>query len=225
MLTHYTIFGERNSGTLYLRRILHSYLELQWTQRFGFKHWFIKDHFPRGRPNSTTDNECLEPLETGNDTLFIVIVRNPYDWCGAMAAKPYHIVGYSRASQYDFLSGKYLASQNFLPSDHGPQSPSPWYPEEGTNIYFIEEAENLVELRNLKNEHFYGLRSRVRHFHLVRQENLEEDIRRMVERFDLRTTRTNPLIDFQHPRQYGLEEKARTFIRSNLRNHIDETYY
>jgi len=78
-MKHYTIFGERNSGTNYLATVLNAHITLQFTKKFGFKHWFIKNHFPRGRANGTTDNECLAPLKNSADTLFIFIVRNPYD--------------------------------------------------------------------------------------------------------------------------------------------------
>jgi len=103
-----------------------------------------------------------------------------YDWCGAMKVKPYHIKETDHSSVYNFISKKYISYENSLPSDHGPTSISPWYIDEETNTYFIDEAANLIELRNLKNNHFYALRNKVKNFHIIRQEYLKEDIQEMI---------------------------------------------
>lgn len=225
IINDYTIFGERNSGTNYLAKVLNNYLALKSTKKFGFKHWYLKDHFPRGRPNKTTDNECLVSLKNSDDTLFIFTVRNPYDWCGAMKTKPYHMKETNHSSLYDFISNKYISYEDHLPADHGPLSQSPWQIDEVTNKYFIEEADNLIELRNSKNNHFYALKNKVQHFHIIRQENLEDDIQNLVSKFGLETKTDQLLIDYEPPIKYVVDKKSRQFINHNLNNKVDSLFY
>lgn len=224
-LKYYTIFGERNSGTRYLASYLDAKIQLPFTNKFGFKHWFIKNHFPRGRANKTTDNECVESLDNSDDTLFVFIVRNPYDWCGAMKDKPYHIREFDDRDTYSFISNKYIAYEYSVPLDHGPTSLLPWYVDEQTNNYFIEEADNLIALRNLKNKHFYALKSKVKHFYLIRLEHLKEDVAEMIKRFNLKTKSAQVSVDFRKPNQYYLDKKSRQFIEEKLDNEIDSIFY
>ena len=104
VLQKFTIFGERNSGTNYLENILKQKLYLKFTNEYGYKHWYIKNLEPRGINNTTTDNECKKSIDDSDDTLFIVIVRNVYDWVGAMYKKPHHIKNMKRNSLLNFIS-------------------------------------------------------------------------------------------------------------------------
>lgn len=63
MIKKYTIWGERCSGTNYLQKLIESNFETELTWDYGYKHFFGFNGFD----NSDT-------------TLFICIVRNPYDW-------------------------------------------------------------------------------------------------------------------------------------------------
>ena len=66
-LSQYALFGERNSGTNYLKTVLDHNFDLKSTTDFGFKHWYIKGLKPRGRINTTTDRECLLTLSDYTD--------------------------------------------------------------------------------------------------------------------------------------------------------------
>jgi len=157
-INKFTIFGERNSGTNYLQKTLEEMLYIKFTNEYGFKHWYIKDLTPRGINNTTTDNECIKSINDSDDTLFIVIVRNVYDWVGSMYNKPHHIKHIKKNSIFEFISNKYIAYENGCPKNHGKGSNTQWYKNNNHKYpYFIEEAENLIELRNLKNNHFHNL--------------------------------------------------------------------
>ncbi|MEM9476145.1 MAG: hypothetical protein AAGA71_12685 [Pseudomonadota bacterium] len=88
-VTHVQLYGERNSATTYLARLLQdsmakpeAFMGLAKSDTtplgidtFGYKHWFI-------------DWEKLDkPLQ--HETLFVVIYRNPYTWVQAMMDRPY----------------------------------------------------------------------------------------------------------------------------------------
>jgi hypothetical protein len=76
-ITNFTIYGERHSGTKLLQDIINRNFKLPITWQYGFKHWF-----------GFCENSVLEKAD---NTLFIGIVRNPYDWIMAMKKIPYHI--------------------------------------------------------------------------------------------------------------------------------------
>ena len=223
-LKYYTIFGERNSGTNYLKSILDKKLKLKYTKKFGFKHWYIKNHYPRGRENNTTDNECLEDINNNEDTLFIFTVRNPCDWCGSMKQKPHHIMS-DKSNMLNFISKKYISYEETLPFDHTEDSVSPWYIDNITNKYFIDEAENLIELRNMKNTHFYNLKDKVKYFYIIKQETLVDDINKMISDLNLSCNNNEILYNYRKPINYNLDEKSKEFINKNLDNYIDNNFY
>ena len=89
-LDYLQIYGERNSGTKYLSRLLASHMRspgnllgsygtrddpTDRARRFGYKHYYP-------RP---------EKLAKGQHrALFVVVTKNPYTWIRSMLAKPYH---------------------------------------------------------------------------------------------------------------------------------------
>jgi len=226
-IKNFTLFGERNSGTTYLQKILAKNFEIPFTKDYGFKHWYIKGHNPRGRPNQTTDNECLKSLNDSDETLFIFIVRNPLDWLYSMFKKPYHIKTKYK-NFIEFISHPYIAYENDLPSDHGPNSKSPWFLDKKTQKYFIEESKNIIALRNQKNNHFNSLRNTVKHFALIRQEFLTEDIQKIVEKFSIPLKgKTLAFGDYRKPTSYKhlINQATKNKIQQSLNNHIDNTFY
>ena len=82
LIKHLQILGERNSGTNYLASLIQKNIPaIDITNSFGFKHWFIKDHYPRTLPNNSTDMECTRSLDDSDDatkprTLFDLL--SPY---------------------------------------------------------------------------------------------------------------------------------------------------
>jgi hypothetical protein len=76
-ITNFTIYGERHSGTKLLQELMVRNFKVPITWDYGFKHWF-----------GFSDKNSLEQAD---NTLFIGIVRNPYDWIMAMQKIPYHL--------------------------------------------------------------------------------------------------------------------------------------
>lgn len=222
-LKNFTIFGERNSGTTYLKYILSNMLFIDFTQEYGYKHWYIKGVTPRGIHNTTTDNECIKSIYDSDETLFIIIVRNVYDWVGSMYKKPYHIKNIKGKSMFEFVSNKYIAYHDTCPKNFGKESKIQ-YNVNTNHIYpfFIEEAKNLIELRNMKNNHFYNLRYKVKNYYVIRQEYLKEDIYNMIKQYQLKYKFTD-LIHYKNPTKYHLDDNTITFIKQNIDNYFDGT--
>jgi len=159
-ITKFTIFGERNSGTNYLQKIMLHNFDLKLTWEYGWKHWYIKDHHPRGRANTTTDAVGKISIQSSSDTLVIFIVRNPIDWLRAIHNNPYHAENVA-ADFSEFIRSPWICSTRVsYGRNAGAILAGPRYAETFEDLgpeVFMEEAENICVLRNMKNKHFLGL--------------------------------------------------------------------
>lgn len=164
------IFGERCSGTTYLTNLIVNNFKIEITFEYGFKHWFIKNHYPRCQENRTTDMECLRDLSDNENTLFLVIFRDPYDWLRSLHIHPHQAPEHWGISFSQFLRKKWISYEY----DHGDR---PLWPKNSKSdpYYYIEDTENVCNLRTMKIEHFLNLKKRVRYFHKINYENLRED--------------------------------------------------
>lgn len=77
-LDKFVIYGERHSGTNFLEQCIKQSFGLERTDYYCSKHFF-----GWAKPETITYR--------GRHTLFIGIVRNPYDWIMAMINLPHHI--------------------------------------------------------------------------------------------------------------------------------------
>jgi hypothetical protein len=218
------IFGERCSGTSYLTRLVERNFDgVEPTRLFGFKHWFIHGHQPRGRANRTTDFECLHPLDDSDDTLFLVIHRNPLDWLRSLHARPHHAPGHTNLCFSEFLRKPWLSAEN--------GRANPLWPDAEGKGYFIEEAEDVLHLRSQKIRHFLALEDVVSNVVFLRYEDLLEDLgvlETVADRFGI-PLRHRPLENetvhlgsgdqrtFDGPRRYPpITPEDLGFIRRNL---------
>lgn len=69
-----TIYGERCSGTTYLEQLLVLNFDVEITWEYGWKHFF-----------------GYSDLSDTDDVLFIVIVRNLYDWINSLYREKHHL--------------------------------------------------------------------------------------------------------------------------------------
>ncbi len=225
MIKYIQIFGERGSGTNFLTSLIRkNYKGVKITSDFGGKHWFIRDHRPRGKPNKTTDNQCLRPLTDASDTLFIVVYRNPFDWLRSIHRKPFHGDGHWGLSFSDFIRKPWVSytskklNQNWV--------------DDAENYFLIEEAENIVQLRTQKINHFNALKDVVDNICFLNYETLNEDaevMRGIASQYGIELQRPAIVNDPYHsrsgkkgragyvPRKYPeIDTKDIVFIRENL---------
>ena len=170
MIKYIQIFGERCSGTKYLARLIDRNFEgVSLTKSFGCKHWFIKNHFPRGKPNTSTDYECIRTLTDSDDTLFVVIYRNPFDYLRSLHLKPYHAPNHFGLTFSKFIRKKWVSYET--------SQVNKLWPHNDQNYYFIEEADNIIQLRTQKILHFNNLKNVVKNVRFINYEKLVRDIR------------------------------------------------
>src|SRR5690606_23200560 len=101
---------------------------------FGYKHWFL-------------NWEKLSDLRK-EQTLFIVIYRNPYTWVRAMMDRPYAL-----AKAIEGHSIKDLPHIKLVGHINGKNTSNESHPDTGNEL-------TLFELRKLKIESFQTLKSR-----------------------------------------------------------------
>lgn len=117
----FTIIGERHSGTNWLERILTLRLSVPLTWEYGWKHFY---------------NYSPSKLASGENTLFVCITRNIYDWIGAFFKLPHHV---DRSIAYDL--DKFLLSE--------------WKSQVEDNDYLTNKPyKNIFELRKCKLQFF-----------------------------------------------------------------------
>lgn len=98
-IKEFVIYGERHSGTKFLEQSIQSLFQIPKTGFFGHKHWmgFAKP----------------ERIWYERHTLFLGIVRDPYDWLLALYDLPHHIPRHNRNNFKRFLLNEhYSVDQN-----------------------------------------------------------------------------------------------------------------
>ena len=166
MVAYIQLFGERCSGTNFITSLItKNFKNIEMTTDFGSKHWFIKNHFPRCRPNNSTDIECIRSLNTNNsDTLFLCLFRNPFDWIRSLHARPYHAPNHNGISITQFMRKPWLSFERYQANRH-------WL-KRNDDYWFIEEAINILQLRSMKIEHLLNLQNKVDNFYLLNYETV-----------------------------------------------------
>ena len=172
LITKCQIFGERCSGTNYLERLIRLNYPLCVTSAFGKKHWMIGDY--------SIFRNC-------DDTLFIVIVRNPLTSLQSLALQPHHAPFHYRLPFSTFIRKHWL-------SYDGSNMPHLWFEEDerkrlsiATKENEIENEENICALRAKKIRSFLAVKELVRNFVLIRYEDLRADFRKIsiIEQFGI----------------------------------------
>jgi hypothetical protein len=139
LIFDFTIYGERHSGTNFLERCIKQKFGLNLTYFFGFKHFFgwMKP----------------EKITYSRNTLFIGIVRNPYDWLLSFYNAPHHVPKENKHDIKKFLTNEWysidyhkkeiLTDRNFFAKPFNPTRPS--------EIYSLSPRyKNIFELRRNK---------------------------------------------------------------------------
>jgi len=168
MIRYVQIFGERCSGTNFVTRLVENNMDnVELTKDFGGKHWFIKDHYPRSRPNESTDYQCVRSLQDSADTLFLCLFRNPYDWVRSIREKPYH------ARNHQGLPLRAFIRKPWHSFEHARLNR--YWPKRSDNYWFIEEAINILRLRSMKIAHLLNIQDRVENIRFVNYETISQD--------------------------------------------------
>ena len=140
MLNKFTIYGERCRGTTYLEQIVKTNFNAEITWKYGWKHFFINQN-----------------LSNSDDTLFICIVRNPYDWINSFFKCQYNLPSEFK-NKFNFFNKEIYSIYK-----DGSEIPN-------------ERYSNVFELRHLKLKFLSEtLPLQVKNYIFIKHENLLND--------------------------------------------------
>ncbi len=183
------LLGQRCSGTNYLRRLLKRNLaDVQITTKFSHKHlWSGSFDFDR----------------SPGDTIFAIVVRNPYDWVRSVHRDPHHCSDLLGTSFSDFIRSRWQAWS-------GPEwnNPDPKIRESVKGpANLIEQSPNVLALRNAKVSTFLRIRDEFPNTMIFRLEDLQQNPQILMadfaDKFDLELTG-----HFQSVTEYKSTDKA-----------------
>ena len=172
-IKYFRIFGERCSGTNFITHLVEANCnEINDFALFGHKHfpyWFDFPINPSimkaiGYPH---DNDSLE---RSGDCLFIIILRDPYDWLCSFFGDPHEVTDEIKNHGFScFIRSIWKSSSDVcgLIDDYNPYTKAPF--------------KNVLELRKYKTINYLSMGKNVKNFCLVRYEDLENDPKGFLE--------------------------------------------
>ncbi|MDC9721961.1 MAG: sulfotransferase domain-containing protein [Urechidicola sp.] len=120
-LNRIKLFGERNTGTIYLMKLLkfnnyiysgtenriyaHIFMRLPYKEKSLDFYFFLMRKFNLGWKHKELDNIPFmkKRLLDNEKIVFLIIVKNPYSWLLSLHKNPYHSLGSKKQSFEDFL--------------------------------------------------------------------------------------------------------------------------
>ena len=187
-----TIYGERCSGTNYLEALLTSNYDVDVCWKYGWKHFF-----------GFTD------LSNSDDTLFIGIIRNPYDWINSLYREQHHLPKHFRNID-NFLNAEFYsrdASGNEIMSDR--------------NIYTKERYKNIFEMRTTKFKFLTeAMPSLVKNYLLITYDDLLNTFNNTINKIKDKGLIVKSGINYPVNIEYYKKKKHIKFEKNNKINYI-----
>lgn len=188
------LMGERCSGTKFVQTIINNNFNLKYSSQYGHKHFipWIHPNYLHKRESIILDSMGTESYYKDSDgCLFIVIVRDPYDWLRSFYQTPYHVHHTLTKSFTAFIHLHWLCLDQYHPVCLN-DNYNPW-----TNRRF----KNVLELRKYKYLNYLNVRKFVKNYLFVRYEDVRDDqigfLTFLQERYGLNLkNKLNP-IDYQ----------------------------
>ena len=171
-ITYFSILGERCSGTNFLSRLIeNNCTEIKEVHCFGHKHFPCWFEFPINPSLMKTLGYPSDyySLKNSDDCLFLVILRDPYDWIRSFYAVPWHVPDEIKNYGFShFIRSKWKAKEKVSLGDN-------------INPYTKAPFKNALELRKYKTINYLAMGKKVKNFCLVRYEDLEKDPKGFLE--------------------------------------------
>ena len=185
----FVVYGERHCGTKFLEASLKSF-NINQTKFFGHKHWI-------GWAKS-------ERLQFEMHTLFVCIVRNPYEWITAFYSCPHHVPQHNRKWE-SFLTNEWYSIDN--------QTKQEIKNDRNFTTVSGDRYKDIFEMRALKNKYlFETLPILVRNYVFIRYEDFvanHEHIMKIIEtRFHLKQLKDLPKPNLKVERHLSSKNKS-----------------
>ena len=196
MIKYFTIYGERCSGTNFIERAIIKNFKINITWEYDFKHFF--GHYK------------FEEKEKYDDTLFIGIIRGPYEWMSSLYRTHHHIPYQNRKDWYSFINNE------FYSIDNGQEK------MEDRNMNNNQRYKDIFELRYYKNKFLIEeMKKKVNNYILLRYEDFADryqlSMNFLQEKFNLNRLHDN-LVHINNYKGYGkvTYKKKKYFIPEDV---------
>jgi hypothetical protein len=195
MIKKVTIYGERCSGTNYLEELLLTNFDVSKNIKYGHKHFF-----------------GFNDLSGSDDTLFIGIIRNPYDWLNSLYREQHHLPPHFR-EKTNFLNSEFYSLDD---------NKSEYMTDR--NIYTKERYQNIFEMRYTKIKFLMeDMPQLVKNYILIKYEDLLNNFNITINKIRSKGLIIKPDVHYPINIVYYKKEKKRRFERNNTKiNHLSK---
>jgi len=195
MLKYVNIYGERCSGTNYLEELIKQNFDVDITSKHGFKHFF-----------------GFRDFTTSDDTLFIGIIRSPYDWINSFYRDKWHLPEKNTSSVESFLNNEHYSidktGEELMQDRH---------------IYTNERYKNIFELRHIKNKFLIeDMSLLVKNYLLISYESLLYDFTNIMNKIKNKGLIVKSNIEFPVNVKYYRKYKKTPFVINSKPNYISK---
>jgi hypothetical protein len=164
MVHKFTIFGERCSGTNFLKYSILQNFHIEFTEKYGHKHFFGYYSFQN---NKEEDN-----------TLFIGIVRDPIEWIDSFYKKLHHIPPENRVDINTFLFNPFYSIDSLENNVEIMKD---------RHITSGDRYKNIFELRDVKTHFLVNeMPKKVKHYLFIRYEDLRDHYEKVLNFFHIK---------------------------------------
>lgn len=198
VIDNFTILGERCSGTNFLEESISNNFNLQYTSKYGNKHFF-----------------CYNNYSNSDNTLFIGIIRNPIYWINSFSRELHHVPEINRKNINNFLFNEFYSIED---------EPDIAKSVLDNNIFFLsgkhynyenklnkmdlnykngKKYKNIFELRKVKNDFLMDvIGNRVKNYILINYEDLLYNFDNVLERIKNKFNLTQKYPTFMKVKKY-----------------------
>lgn len=208
-IQNFTIYAERHTGTNFLAQYISKIYDnfqpglnsIPITYDYGWKHFF-----------GFSDDKIID---SGHNTLFIGIIRNPYDWLMAVKRMPHHMRKWSgRMDKNPFMD-----NIDFLTSEIESYHNSGLEIMEDRHILEKRRYKNIFELRETKNIYLTDTMPKIaQNYILINYEilntNIESFVMTLNNNFNLKHKTHLP--NTSHKKPYFIDDESLIVINKSL---------
>lgn len=204
-ITHFSILGERCSGTNFLEEAISNNFNVTYTAKYGNKHFFCFNQYENDKTLT-------------NNILFIGIIRNPIYWLNSFSKELYHIPEINKTNLSTFLFNEFYSvedeknnNNNFIINSYKKNNK---LNIKDLNYITGKKYKNIFEMRKLKNDFLMNIMpQKVNNYILINYEDLlynyDEILNKIKEQF-LLTQKLNSFI------------KIKKYKKSNSYNFVEQ---
>jgi hypothetical protein len=198
----YVLYGERHSGTTWINKSIQYKLDVVPSYDYGHKHFFLQQSWER--------------LNSAHDVLFIAVVREIYNWIGAMHKHPHHLCYYAKSIE-DLLFNPVISKDK-----HKKEI-------QDKNHINNKNHKNLLELRTTKLKYlYYYMPILVDNYVLIQYENFckkpIETLKRIAKTFDIKYLNNDKnVIGKPHPK-YDLPTNIISYLDDNVKWEYEQLF-